>query len=39
VEDEDGQMNDVRYGVYKDARGYLKVSAPNVANKEKPKKK
>jgi hypothetical protein len=39
VQDEDGQMNDVRYGVFKDARGYLKVSPPNVANKEKVKKK
>ncbi|MDQ2936153.1 MAG: hypothetical protein M3R67_01440 [Acidobacteriota bacterium] len=39
VQDEDGQVNDVRYGVYKDARGYLKVSPPNVANKEKVKKK
>lgn len=38
VQDEDGQVNDVRYGVYKDARGYLKVSPPNVANKEKVKK-
>ncbi|HEY3041064.1 MAG TPA: hypothetical protein VGJ66_20160 [Pyrinomonadaceae bacterium] len=39
VQDENGQVSDVQYGVYKDARGYLKVSAPNVANKEKDKKK
>lgn len=39
VQDENGQINDVQYTVYKDARGYLKVSAPNVASKEKDKKK
>lgn len=38
VEDESGQVSDVQYGIYKDARGYLKVSAPNVS-KEKDKKK
>lgn len=38
VQDESGQVNDVQYGVYKDARGYLKVSAPGVS-KEKEKKK
>jgi len=27
----------VQYGVYKDARGYLKVSAPNVAKDKKKK--
>lgn len=37
VQDENGQISDVQYGVYKDARGFLKVSAPNVA-KEKKKK-
>ena len=37
VQDESGQINAVEYGVYKDARGYLKVSAPNVV-KEKKKK-
>lgn len=37
VHDENGQISDVQYGVYKDARGFLKVSAPNVA-KEKKKK-
>jgi hypothetical protein len=39
VQDENGQVSDVQYGVYKDARGYLKVSAPNVASREKEKKK
>jgi hypothetical protein len=39
VQDENGQINDVQYGIYKDARGYVKVSAPSVAAKEKEKKK
>src|SRR5256714_9828558 len=30
VQDDSGQINDVQYTVYKDARGYLKVSAPSV---------
>lgn len=38
-QDENGQIIEVQYGIYKDARGYLKVSAPNVAPKEKDKKK
>jgi len=38
VQDENGQVSDVQYGIYKDARGYLKVSAPNVASKDKKKK-
>jgi hypothetical protein len=38
VQDESGQVNDVQYSVYKDGRGYLKVNAPNVGNKEKKKK-
>lgn len=38
VQDDNGQINDVQYGVYKDARGYLKVSAPNVS-KERDRKK
>ncbi len=38
VQDGDGPVIDVQYGVYKDARGYLKVSAPAV-NKDKDKKK
>lgn len=39
VQDENGQVSDVQYGIYKDARGYLKVSAPNAGSKEKEKKK
>jgi len=43
VQDDNGQMSDVQYSIYKDPRGYLKVSAPNVGsssgNKEKEKKK
>jgi hypothetical protein len=35
VQDDNGQLNDVQYGVYKDARGYLKVNAPNVAGRDK----
>jgi len=38
VQDESGQVKDVQYGVYKDARGYLKVSAPG-AGRENEKKK
>ena len=38
VLDESGQVSDVQYTVYKDGRGYLKVSAPNVGNKDKKKK-
>jgi len=38
VQDENGQLSVVQYGVYKDARGYLKVSAPSVASKEKKRK-
>ena len=37
AQDENGQVNDVQYGIYKDNRGYLKVSAPTV-NKEKKKR-
>ncbi len=36
VQDENGQINEVQYSVYKDGRGYLKVNAPN---KDKDKKK
>jgi len=39
VQDEGGQTSDVQYGIYKDARGYLKVSAPNSGIREKDKKK
>ena len=38
VQEENGQVNDVQYGIYKDTRGYLKVNAPNVAGKEKKKR-
>jgi hypothetical protein len=38
VLDESGQVSDVQYTVYKDGRGYLKVNAPNVGNKDKKKK-
>jgi hypothetical protein len=38
VQDDSGQINDVQYTVYKDGRGYLKVSAPSVT-KDKEKKK
>jgi hypothetical protein len=38
VQDEAGQTKDVQYGLYKDARGYLKVNAPGVAPKEKRRK-
>lgn len=38
VQDETGQLSDVQYGIYKDGRGYLKVSAPTVGSKEKKKK-
>ncbi len=37
VQGDNGQLNDVQYGIYKDARGYLKVSAPNAAGKDKKK--
>jgi len=37
VQDENGQTDDVQYGVYKDGRGYLKVSAPNVSKDKKKK--
>lgn len=35
VQDENGQMNDARYNVYKDARGILKVAAQNASNDSK----
>ena len=38
VQDENGQASDVQYGIYKDARGYLKVSPPNGGNKDKKKR-
>ena len=30
-EDEGGEVKEVKYSVYKDARGVLKVNAPNIA--------
>ena len=33
-EEEGGEVKDARYNVYKDARGVLKVNAPNVVTKE-----
>ena len=39
VQDDSGQINDVQYTVYKDARGYLKVSAPSVTKDREKKKK
>ncbi|HEV2827639.1 MAG TPA: hypothetical protein VGW76_08530 [Pyrinomonadaceae bacterium] len=39
VQDESGQINDVQYGVYKDGRGFLKVSAPSVSREKDKKKK
>jgi hypothetical protein len=38
VQDDAGQVNEVQYTIYRDSRGYLKVSAPN-SGKEKDKKK
>lgn len=38
VQDESGQLKDVQYSVYKDARGYLKINAPGVPPKEKRRK-
>lgn len=39
VQDDSGQISDVQYTVYKDARGYLKVSAPSVTKDKEKKKK
>jgi hypothetical protein len=33
-EEEGGQLKEVRYSLYKDARGVLKINAPNVVTKE-----
>ncbi|HEY6804327.1 MAG TPA: hypothetical protein VI306_12155 [Pyrinomonadaceae bacterium] len=38
LEEEGGQPKDVQYSLYKDARGVLKVTAPNVAPRDKKKK-
>src|ERR1051325_9603388 len=37
VQDDSGQISEVQYGVYKDARGYLKVSPPSAAKDKKKK--
>jgi hypothetical protein len=37
VQDDSGQVNDVQYSIYKDARGYLKVSAPDAGRDKKRK--
>lgn len=37
VQDENGQMSDVQYSIYKDNRGYLRVNAPS-SDKDKKKK-
>ena len=39
VQDESGQIKEVQYSLYRDARGYLKVNAPSAAPKETKKKK
>ena len=33
-EEEGGPVKDVRYSLYKDARGVLKINAPNIASKQ-----
>jgi len=38
VQDEGGQVKDMQYSIYKDARGYLKITAPGVVPKEKKRK-
>src|SRR5882672_6195148 len=38
VQDDSGQMKDIQYGLFKDARGYLKVNAPSLPSKEKRKR-
>jgi hypothetical protein len=38
-QDEGGKIKDVQYSLYRDARGYLKVNAPNAPPKETKKKK
>lgn len=39
AQDETGEVKEMQYSVYRDARGYLKVNAPNVPAKEKDKKR
>ncbi len=38
VQDENGQISESQYSVFKDARGYLKINAPANASKDKKKK-
>lgn len=38
AQDENGEVKDMQYSVYRDARGYLRVNAPNAAAKEKKRK-
>ena len=38
AQDENGQVKDMNYSIYRDARGYVKVNAPNAAAKEKKRK-
>ena len=39
VQDDNGQISDVQYSIYKDGRGFLKVNAPNIPGKEKEKRR
>jgi hypothetical protein len=36
-QEENGEMKEVQYGVYKDERGFLRISAPNVQGKDRRK--
>jgi hypothetical protein len=38
VQDDNGQISEAQYSVYKDGRGYLKINAPANINKDKKKK-
>jgi hypothetical protein len=38
IQDENGQIKDAQYSVYKDARGILKIAAPNFPAKDKRRK-
>jgi hypothetical protein len=38
VQDENGQISDVQYSIYRDARGYLKINAPSSPGKDRKKK-
>lgn len=39
VQDETGQIKDVQFGIYKDARGYLKANAPAINPKQEEKRR